>query len=253
MEKPVVFQNQGQNLYGMLHLPQGTGPHRAVVLLHGFTGHRSESHFIFTKQARHLARHGIAALRFDFRGSGESEGEFADMTIEGEISDAVAALDWLSAQPEIEKARIGILGLSLGGLVAACLAGRDPRVRALVLWAAPSNLAEVLTKGAANAPRPPVPQPSGLDIGGLVVGHAFIREVTAVRPLDEIHRFAGPTLVVHGTADAAVPPDSAREYMHALTGPKSLRMIQGADHTFSSVAWEEEVITASTDWFLKSL
>lgn len=253
MEKPVVFQNQGQNLYGMLHLPQGTGPHRAVVLLHGFTGHRSESHFIFTKQARHLARHGIAALRFDFRGSGESEGEFADVTIEGEISDAVAALDWLSAQPEIDKARIGVLGLSLGGLVAACLAGRDPRVRALVLWATPSNLAEVLNKGAANAPRPPVPQPSGLDIGGLVVGHAFIREVTAARPLDEIRRFAGPTLIVHGTADASVPPDSAREYMHALTGPKSLRMIQGADHTFSSVAWEEEVITASTDWFLKSL
>ncbi|GAB4407599.1 MAG: alpha/beta fold hydrolase [Anaerolineales bacterium] len=253
MERLVAFQNQGQNLYGMLHLPQGPGPHPAVALLHGFTGHRSESHFIFTKQARHLARHGIAALRFDFRGSGESEGDFADMTIEGEISDAAAALDWLSAQPEIDKARLGVLGLSLGGLVAACLAGRDPRVRALVLWAAPANLAEVLTKGAETAPRPPVPQPKGLDIGGLVVGHEFIRQVMTVRPLDEIRHFTGPTLVVQGTADQSVPPKDAHEYMNALTGPKSLLLVNGADHTFSSVAWEEEVMTASTNWFAQHL
>lgn len=253
MENLVAFQNQGQNLYGMLHLPQGPGPHPAVVLLHGFTGHRSESHFIFTKQARHLARHGIAALRFDFRGSGESEGDFADMTIEGEISDAVAALDWLGAQPDIDSSRIGVLGLSLGGLVAACLAGRDSRVRALVLWAAPANLAEVLTKGAENAPRPPTPQPKGLDIGGLVVGHEFIRQVMAIRPLEEIRRFAGPALVVQGTADSSVPPKDAHEYMKALAGPKSLLLVNGADHTFSSVAWEEEVIAASTEWFTRHL
>jgi dipeptidyl aminopeptidase/acylaminoacyl peptidase len=253
MEKLVVFQNQGQNLYGMLHLPEGPTPCPAVALLHGFTGHRSESHFIFTKQARHLAQHGIAALRFDFRGSGESEGDFADMTIEGEISDAAAALDWLSAQPEIDKARLGVLGLSLGGLVAACLAGRDPRVRALVLWAAPANLAEVLTKGAANASRPPAPHPSGYDIGGLVIGHEFIRQMMAVRPLDELRRFAGPTLVVQGTGDASVPPDDAHKYMQALTGPKALKVIEGADHTFSSVAWEKEVITASTQWFAQHL
>lgn len=253
MENLVAFQNQGQNIYGMLHLPQGSGPCPAVVLLHGFTGHRSESHFIFTKQARHLARHGIAALRFDFRGSGESEGDFADMTIEGEISDAVAALDWLSARPEIDPARLGVLGLSLGGLVAACLAGRDSRVRALVLWAAPANLADVFTKGAENAPRPPMPQPKGVDIGGLVVGHAFIREVMTIRPLDEIRRFAGPTLVAHGTADQSVPPKDAHEYMNVLTGPKSLLLVNGADHTFSSVAWEEEVITASTNWFAQHL
>jgi len=253
MERLIAFQNQGQNIYGMLHLPQESGPYPAVALLHGFTGHRSESHFIFTKQARHLARHGIAALRFDFRGSGESEGDFADMTIEGEISDAAAALDWLSAQPEIDKARLGVLGLSLGGLVAACLAGRDSRVRALVLWAAPANLAEVLSKGAETAPRPPAPQPKGLDIGGLIVGHEFIRQVMSVRPLDEIRRFTGPTLVVHGTADHSVPPKDAQEYMNALTGPKSLLLVNGADHTFSSVAWEEEVITASTNWFAQHL
>jgi hypothetical protein len=253
VERLIAFQNQGQNLYGMLHLPDSAGPWPAIVMLHGFTGHRSESHFIFTKQARHLARHGIAALRFDFRGSGESEGDFADVTIQGEISDASAALDFLAIQPDIAPSRLGALGLSLGGCVAACLGGRDPRIRALVLWSAPANLLSVMTQEAADPSRSISEHSKGHDIGGLVVGSGFIEDVLSIQPLEEVRRFGGPTHIVHGTQDKTVPPENAHLYFDALSGDKALRLVEGADHTFSSVPWEEEVISASTDWFLKHL
>jgi len=253
MEKLVSFQNGGENLYGMLHVPSGPGTHPAVVLLHGFGGHRSESHFIFTKQARHLAQNGIAALRFDFRGSGESEGDFADMTIECEISDAAAALDFLAAQPEIAPHRLGILGLSLGACVASCLVGRDPRVKALVLWSAPAKLLEIMTKGAADPSRSISPTPQGYDIGGLIVGQGFVQDVLGIQPMEEIKSFSGPALVVHGTRDTDVPAENAHLYMQTLAGEKALLLVEGADHTFSSVPWEQEVISASTAWFLKHL
>jgi len=70
MERLIAFRNQGQRLYGMLHRPEGVAIAPAVVLCHGFTGQRIESHRLFVKMARDLAAHGIAALRFDFRGSG---------------------------------------------------------------------------------------------------------------------------------------------------------------------------------------
>lgn len=253
MERLISFQNQGQNLYGMLHLPDGPDPHPAAILLHGFTGHRSESHFIFTKQARHLAGHGVAALRFDFRGSGESEGDFSEMTVQGEISDAAAALDFLSAQPEIDAARLGVLGLSLGGCVAACLAGRDPRVKALALWSAPAQLRKLLEKGAAEAGQPAASLAGGYDVGGLLIGPGLIQDLLTLQPLEEVAAFSGPTLVVQGTHDESVALENAHAYTQALSGEKRLVVVEGADHTFSSIPWEQEVIAASTNWFVRHL
>lgn len=136
MEKPVVLENLGQQMIGMLHLPEVPGPVPAVAIYHGFTGTKIEPHRIFVKMARALNALGIAAVRFDFRGSGDSEGDFADMTVTGEISDAVKILDFLAGLPEVDASRLGILGLSMGGAVAATVAGIDERVKSLTLWSA---------------------------------------------------------------------------------------------------------------------
>ncbi len=125
MQTPVVFENEGQKLFGMIHMPEGKGPWPGVVFCHGFTGHKIETHCIFVKLAREMCRRGIAVLRFDFRGSGESEGLFEEMTVQGEISDAGKALEFLAGYKGIDPSRIGLLGFSLGGLVASIGVGPD--------------------------------------------------------------------------------------------------------------------------------
>src|ERR1041384_2757106 len=135
MEKQISFTVQGQKIYGMLHLPEGPGPFPATAMFHGFTGQKIEPHRLFVKAARRMAQLGTAVLRIDFRCSGESEGDFRNMTISGEIKDAKAALDFLCRQPRIDKKRLGVLGFSMGGFVASFTASRDPRVKTLVLWA----------------------------------------------------------------------------------------------------------------------
>jgi dienelactone hydrolase len=129
------------DLAGELVLPEGPGPFPAVLLLAGsgpqdrdvtVAGHRL---FLFLSDA--LAREGIASLRFDKRGVGASQGDFASATITDFALDAGAAFDALAATPGIDPRRIAMLGHSEGGLTAALAAqGRD--VAALVLMAGPA-------------------------------------------------------------------------------------------------------------------
>lgn len=139
--EPISFVNEGQKLIGVLHRPVEAYRDKipAVVFFHGFTGTKVERHRIFVKAAEALAREGIAALRFDFRGSGDSEGDFEDMTLPGEISDARVSLDYVSGVPGVDGNNIGILGLSMGGAVAASVSD-DPRVRSVVMWSAVADL-----------------------------------------------------------------------------------------------------------------
>jgi dienelactone hydrolase len=119
METFVQFRNQkGQWLRGMMHRAAGTTGRRlgpGVIFFHGFTGDRMESHWIFVKCARALAQAGIASLRFDFYGSGESDGDFREVTLRGEISDARVAVEFFRRQKGIDPQRVGLLGISLGG------------------------------------------------------------------------------------------------------------------------------------------
>ena len=187
-------------------------------------------------------------LRFDFRGSGDSGGEFRDMTVTGEIHDARAALQFLSARPEVNGQRLGVLGLSLGGCVAACLAGSEPQVQALVLWAAtahPERISERLSSQVGDQPV--------LDMSGWGLGRGFLEDARTIRPLASVRQYRGCALVIHGTNDTSVPPADASEYRGALGGRCTLHYIQGADHTFASSSWKGEAIAKSREFLRATL
>lgn len=129
----------GISLAGTLTLPQGTGPFPAVLLITGSGPQdRDESlvgHRPFLILADHLTRRGIAVLRTDDRGVGESSGQFATATMEDFAADAAAAVAYLRARSDINGARIGLIGHSEGGVVAPMLAARDRRIAYIVLLA----------------------------------------------------------------------------------------------------------------------
>ena len=135
MQKAVEIESRNLTLRGMLHIPDNApGKVPVVCIFHGFTGTKVEPHFIFVKLSRRLEKTGIASLRFDFGGSGESDGDFEDMTILTELDDAKAILDYAKSLPFADAERIGVVGLSMGGTVASLLAGdRKEEVAALCL------------------------------------------------------------------------------------------------------------------------
>ena len=247
MEQCREFLSAGERVVATLHLP-AAAPAPGVVVCHGFTGHRIEAHFLFVKAARALCAAGLAVLRFDFRGSGESAGSFRDMTISGEIADALAALEFMRAEPAVDPERIALLGLSLGGLVAACAAARDGGVSALVLWSAVAHLERLFERLLPEFGEAPV-----LDYQGWGLGRAFLEELPQIQPLETVTGFAGPGLVVHGTRDESVPPSDGKDYHKVLGDRCRLHLVQGADHTFSSLAWQEEAASVSRDFLVQAL
>jgi len=253
MEKQITFTNHGQQLVGMIHLPKTDARAPAVLMCHGFMGDRIESHFIFVKMARRLANAGYIVMRFDFRGSGESEGEFSDVTIPAEVDDARVALAWLRGQPEVDPKRVSLLGLSLGGAIAATLAGEDGNIAALVLWSALAEPSVFVAQGIAQADSHPAPlgvQPSSsFDLGGHLVGEGFRKTAGDVKPLESIRNYVGNLLILHGTRDEVIPPSEAERYQQALGKEHaSLHWIEGADHTYSADMWEKEVFDLTVNW-----
>jgi alpha/beta superfamily hydrolase len=251
MESFVQFHNTSkQVLRGMIHRPPKRVKGRnipGVVFFHGFTGDRMESHWLFVKCARALAEAGMASLRFDFYGSGESDGDFSEATLRGEISDARAAVEFFRQQPGIDPGRIALIGISLGGAIAASIASRV-RAQALTLWAAVARLEEL--RALAQKIARPIPERSGfVEYNANVISLQFLDRIEKINPLREIARFRRPTLIIHGSQDDTVPPSAAEDYFQAAGSQTKERIIiPGADHTFASVLWERQVIERSVDW-----
>jgi len=261
-EIPVKFKNEGQAIIGMIHLPDALPAYPCAVFLHGYTGNRIGEHRLFVKAARELCSSGMACLRFDFRGSGESEGDFADVTLEGELSDARAAISFLSDFKGIDENRIGLVGMGFGGSIAACISA-DNEVNSLALWS-PSGFIDYLVERGGEVVKDPyawlppnfrdaVKKRGHVDIGGFLRGKGFFESIKTLDPIRDIARYGGPVLFVHGSEDQVTSPVNSELMYDGVKGQRRLIMIDDADHTFSSVQWERQVIEATRAWFEETL
>lgn len=127
----VDFSCKGTRCAAWLTLPAGTGPHPAVVLVHGLGATHD---MMLAQYEQHFAAAGIATLAFDYRNTGASGGQPRQhISMRQQCHDVTAALDHLKSAPEIDKARIGLWGTSLGGMnVVKVAAARDDVAVAVV-------------------------------------------------------------------------------------------------------------------------
>ncbi|MGA9293320.1 MAG: alpha/beta fold hydrolase, partial [Ignavibacteriaceae bacterium] len=151
-EEEVKFQNKKADitLAGTLTLPESGNNFPAVVLITGSGPQdRNETivnHKPFLVLADYLTRRGIAVLRYDDRGFGESGGKFSTATTQDFVTDALAAVDYLLSRKEINKHEIGLIGHSEGGLIAPLAAVKSDKVDFIVLMAGPGLPGEDILK-----------------------------------------------------------------------------------------------------------
>ena len=255
VESPVVFSNEGMQIVGMLHKPDSIKKPPSVVFYHGCTGSKVEDHWLFVKLARVLSRSGFMVLRFDFRYSGDSEGNFEGMTLSGEISDGVMSINYITSKCGADPERIGILGLSMGGAVGAVVAGslRD-RIKSCVLMNPVGKPVEDLSFVALSQNINVCTFP--VEYNSFLFGRDFFDDLNNIKPLEEIKKASCPVLVINGSNDETVQPIRSKEYIDVLSrngGTAELCVIEGADHTFSSIQWEREVIDRVKSWFRATL
>ncbi|MCM8762526.1 MAG: alpha/beta hydrolase [Candidatus Omnitrophica bacterium] len=253
MEKNIRFRSGRYNLSGILHIPdKGKKPYPGVIMFHGFTGHKSESHFLFTKIARNLLYKGISTFRFDFMGSGDSEGKFEDMTLNTEIQNGKDAMDFVITEKIFDKRRLGIIGLSMGAVIASYVAV-EYKTKALVLLS-PLAYPELIEKKLLTRKLKRILQekgriyPPGL---GHYLGKKFFRSLHIVKPLEQARQFTGNVLLVHTKDDATISVEHSLAYFEAFHNravlPRLLILEEGG-HTFTTEFSEKTVIEETSSF-----
>lgn len=267
-EERVTFAVQGMTVVGTLNMPDGVENPPAVLLLHGFTGSRDELEIpaakegIYARAARLWAADGIASLRIDYRYNGESDGDFADSTMQAHVADGLAAIDWLARSGRVDASRLGLVGWSMGGAVGAAVAARSGHsLDAVALWAPGTNMAsaialmlgaETFKTGLASGGQPvTVTLPWGAQIA---LKSGFFESLYAVDPVAEITRYAGPLFVAVGTKDDVVYPQpvSGQILLDYHTGDEEL-FVREMDHVFNAFTGVEQVdeLIAATGAFIR--
>ena len=248
---------------GIFAVPKAGGSaakHPAVLLLHGFASQKDEVGNMYRNLARGLAEHGIASLRIDFAGSGQSKQTFLDLTYPGMVADARAALEWLLKRPTIDKSHVGVQGFSLGSTVAATLAGTDSRIRGFASWSGaiinggPFWPPEDLTKCQANGGH------LLLDLGFTKVdlSCAFFTTMAAETSLTDLAPYKNPLLLIAGSVDTTVDPMTSRKVVPAVQSlDVTLRIIPGADHIYLVLDKDQTLanrcISITVAWWVQKL
>lgn len=254
----IIESSAGQELHGVVHLPQRGGPCPTVVICHGFKGFMEWG--FFPPLANLLAERGMTAIRFNFSGAGMKPGDNLVTDTEAfrlatlsrdrdDLLDVLAALERGElAAGRADISRLGIIGHSRGGntaVLTAAHANWRQRLRALVTWASVGSYPDLYPEalkdewrqnGHLNVKNARTGQELPVDASVLIEMETHKSELTA---LGQAPHVEAPWLIVHGTDDPGVPVEQARQLNEAATHEQEhmrlLLEIQDGGHTFGAV------------------
>ncbi|PRY56033.1 alpha/beta hydrolase family protein [Glycomyces artemisiae] len=241
----IDIDHDGRTLRGVLHLP--TAPNApAVALCHGFGGNRAEFGYTFVRLAERLAARGVAACRFDFAGCGDSDGDFADLTVSDQVAQALAVLDALAAHPAVDPDRLSLMGMSLGGLTAQLAAAKRP-VRSLALWA-PAAGAVAMGEEGAKRRADAIAEHGYDDFGGLPVHQGFVDDAAGIDPFAAAAAYPGPVLLAVGSEDFVLGTRLLGEYQGLYGDRLDLHVFDGVGHGFETVPARERLVELTASY-----
>ncbi|WP_179872180.1 bifunctional alpha/beta hydrolase/OsmC family protein [Microcella indica] len=222
----------GHGLAARLEMPEGE-PRGYAVFAHCFTCSKDSK--AASRIARALTGSGIAVLRFDFTGLGDSDGDFSNTNFSSNIDDLVAAAEYLEQE---HRAPTLLIGHSLGGAAVIAAAERVPSVRAVATIGAPSDPSHVTA--LFDAARESITTEGEADVQ--LAGRTFrirrqlLDDLAGQRQHERIAGLDRALLVLHAPLDEIVGIDNAREIFEAARHPKSFVALDGADHLLTDAA-----------------
>jgi len=264
MEERVTFPSAGHQLVGVLHRPDDLRPgerRAAIIVLHGFGGTMEGAGG--SNPAQFFCDMGYVALRFDFRGCGQSPGERGRIICLEEVEDARNALSFLATRPEVAPTQIALMGESFGAAVAVYGGGVDDRVAAVIssggwgdgekkfrrqhrgdeAWARFTKMiADGQRERARTGKTVMVPRfdvvPIPVKLRGLLPAGSLmefpletVESMMAFRANDVVGNIAPrPLLLLHSAKDSVTPTEQSVDLFNRAGQPTDLHLMADVDH-----------------------
>lgn len=232
-----------QIVRGSLHIAKANSPW--IIFCHGFTNQRMGPAYLFVKMARALADNGISSLRFDFRGSGESDGLFANMNVQTMKNDLLCVIKNLNEN--YNPSSVCLLGHSFGGIIAALCSAMVHGVILLSPVANPQKLLYAHKKIIDGGPN----DQGYFEYGPHEMNLSFADHLH-VDPVNSLcNNLKGPLLVIQGDADSSIPVQESAVYITeaAQIGiDTEYHVFKGADHNYTRVCDVKSLCSTVINW-----
>ncbi|MCR5045673.1 MAG: lysophospholipase [Treponema sp.] len=220
----------GIKLHSKLDKPADFSKGPLCILIHGFTGHMEEEHIVAAQKAMNDC--GVAVLRVEMYGHGKSGGEFKRHTLYKWVTNALAVVDYAKSLDFVTD--LYLCGHSQGGLLTVLVGGMRPDdFKAIIPLSPALCIPDDARKGSILGVQfdpNHIPQKYSCESWELLGDYARVAQT--IHPEDEIARYKGPVLIIHGDADEVIPysyaEDAARLYKNAR-----LVTIEGDDHCYT--------------------
>lgn len=249
----ITIQGSVGKLSAVLQTPDGLAEGEkcpVVILMHGFMGNKDGMLEKLTGDK--LAQSGIASIKFDFNGHGESEGPFSGMTVPNEIEDAKLVYEYVKSLPFAGS--VAMTGHSQGGVVASMTAGDlgVDNIKCVVLLAPAAVLRDDAIRGSTMGARyNPLDPPEFVQLfGDMKLGREYIKTAFSLPIYETAQKYTGPACIIHGTGDQVVPYTYGERY-HSIWPGSELHILHAADHMFSKDM--QKAVDLTVDFLVKNL
>ena len=249
----ITIQGSVGKLSAVLQTPDGLAEGEkcpVVILMHGFMGNKDGMLEKLTGDK--LAQNGIASIKFDFNGHGESEGPFSGMTVPNEIEDAKLVYEYVKSLPFAGS--VAMTGHSQGGVVASMTAGDlgVDNIKCVVLLAPAAVLRDDAIRGSTMGARyNPLDPPEFVQLfGDMKLGREYIKTAFSLPIYETAQKYTGPACIIHGTGDQVVPYTYGERY-HSIWPGSELHILHAADHMFSKDM--QKAVDLTVDFLVRNL
>ncbi|MEQ9441940.1 MAG: bifunctional alpha/beta hydrolase/OsmC family protein [Cyclobacteriaceae bacterium] len=236
---------EGHQLAARLEMPANNEPHAFAIFAHCFTCSKNLN--AVTHISRALTQTGMAVLRFDFTGLGESEGDFSNTNFSTNIQDLEAAADFLEKEYRAPKL---LIGHSLGGAAVLVASTRIASAEAVVTIGAPATPAHVQRLIQSDVATIEADGKAVISLDGrdFTIKKQFLDDLRDAEHDDLISKIRKPLLILHSPHDQMVGIDNAAKIYQQAHHPKSFISLDQADHLLSQKADSRYVGNIISAW-----
>lgn len=258
VSEELQIENEGRTIPATLVIPEGKENYPLVVMNHGFAGSRNENGG-FTKIAESLAESGIASVRVDFAGCGDSKADFKEFNLKNNMSDVNACLEYVLSNKPVDKENIGVFGYSMGGALTVLLTeNEDNPYEAMALLAPAVNKDEAFFADIDNQLKEAKEKGYySLDWFGkeLHVGADYYEGLKAAFDVFDKYDNTRDCIVIYGDSDTTILPEHSKAFADKMEVESV--MIEGADHGYGMYSDQPDVtkklIDTITSFFINEL